>query len=72
MQLEDITKRTRIEQTKKTKVVGYLMVAVAFLNFLIDLLDGNGIDFHRHFETIATALAGSGLVFLRSAIQKLE
>ena len=56
----------------KTKIVGYLIVLVAVVNFVIDVLNGGGINFAQHFDTISAALAGAGLVFLRSAVQKLE
>lgn len=56
----------------RTKIVGYLMVLVAFANLLIDILNGGGVDLVHHFSTISTALLGSGLVFLRDAVGKIE
>ncbi len=56
----------------RTKIVGYLMVVIALLNFAVDALNGGGIDFAHHFNTISAALGGAGLVFLRDAVGKIE
>lgn len=54
----------------KTKVVGYLIVALAFIKVAVDALDGGGFDFQGHFDEVAAALGGIGLVFLRSGVDK--
>ena len=56
----------------RTTIVGYLMIAVAVINFVVDVLDGGGIDFTKHFDSISVALAGAGFIFARKAIGKLE
>lgn len=55
----------------KTKIVGYLILAVAILKTAQDALDGNGFNWAAHFDEIYAALTGAGLVFLRSAIDKI-
>jgi hypothetical protein len=55
----------------KTKIIGYLIVVLAVLKMAVDLLDGNGFDLNLHFNEIAAALGGAGLVFLRSAVDKV-
>jgi len=56
----------------KTKIVGVLMVAMAFTKLAVDILDGNGVHVMSHVDEIQTALSGAGLYFLRDAIKKLE
>lgn len=56
----------------KTKITGYLMVAVAVLNVGIDALNGGGFDFTNHITSVTTALSGAGFVFLRDAVSKLQ
>lgn len=55
----------------KTKVVGYLMVAVAVLNVAIDVLNGGGFDFNSHINSVLGGLTGAGLVSARLAIDKV-
>jgi hypothetical protein len=56
----------------RTKIAGYLMVAVAVLKTAVDILDGNGFDFVSNLDAISAALAGAGLVFLRDAVAKVK
>jgi hypothetical protein len=57
---------------QRTKIAGYILVAVAVLNTGVDLLDGNGFNFAAHVADLTTALSGAGLVFLRDAIAKIK
>ena len=57
---------------QKTKIVGYMIIAVAVLNTAIDALNGGGFDFITHVKDLDAALTGAGLVFLRDAIHKLN
>lgn len=57
---------------KKTKVAGYLLIAVAVLNTAVDLLNGGEFSLSSHLTDIVTALSGAGFVFLRDAISKIE
>lgn len=59
-------------QGKKTKIAGYLMVLAALINFLIDLFNGGGVDFNHHYNSVMGALGGSGLIYLRKSIERLE
>ncbi len=54
----------------KTKVIGYLIVAIAILNLAKDLLDGGSFDLNSHINQIQDGLFGAGIVFLRSGIDK--
>lgn len=56
----------------KTKLVGYLLILLAVVKAAIDALDGSGFDISAHFNEVALALSGAGLVFLRGAISKVE
>lgn len=56
----------------RTKLVGYLMILVSVTNLVIDILNGGGVNFPHHFETISTALTGAGIVFMRDAISKIS
>ncbi len=55
----------------KTKIVGYIMIAMAVLATAKDALDGGGFDFSTHINDLVLALNGAGFVFLRDAIAKL-
>jgi hypothetical protein len=54
----------------RTKVVGYLVFAIAVLSLVKDIFDGGGFDLNAHFNEIIAALGGVGLVFLRSGVDK--
>ncbi len=54
----------------KTKIVGWLIVGVAGIKIAIDALNGGTFDIALHWEEMVTALAGTGLVFLRSGVSK--
>ena len=56
----------------RTKLAGYLLVAVAALNTVVDLLNGNGFEMTTHVNDVVTALSGAGFVFLRDAVAKLK
>jgi hypothetical protein len=56
----------------KTKIVGYLILAIAILNLAKDLLDGGGFDLNIHLNQIQDGLFGAGLVFLRSGLDKVS
>ena len=56
----------------RTKITGWLLVAVAVLNTAVDLLNGNGFDLSAHISDLVTALSGAGLVFLRDAVAKVR
>lgn len=57
---------------QKTKVAGYLLIAVSVLNTAVDLLNGGGFDVQSHITDIVGALNGAGFVFLRDALSKLQ
>lgn len=54
----------------KTKIVGYLMILIAALETVVDALNGGGFNLQGHFDAIIAALAGAGLIFLRSGVDK--
>ncbi len=54
----------------RTKIVGYLIILLAVVTTAIDALNGGGFDVQAHFNEIAAALGGAGLVFLRSGVDK--
>lgn len=54
----------------RTKIVGYLIVTMAVIKIAVDALDGGGFDISAHWEELTAALAGAGLVFLRSGVSK--
>ena len=54
----------------RTKLTAVLIVATAALNLLIDILDGGGVSFQKHFDEIGMALGGVGLWFLLDAVGK--
>ena len=56
--------------TSRTKIVGYLIVALAVLSLVKDALDGGPFDLNAHFNEVVAALGGVGLVFLRSGVDK--
>lgn len=56
----------------RTKMMGYLIVIVSLLNTVIDIFNGNGFDLSTHLNEIIAALGGAGLVFLRSAVEKIK
>lgn len=56
----------------KTKIAGYLLIAIAVLKAGADLLDGNGFDIMTHVKELDSALIGAGFIFLRSSIQKIK
>lgn len=56
----------------RTKLAGYLLVAVAVLNTALDLLNGNGFDMSTHINDVVTALSGAGFIFLRDAVAKIK
>lgn len=56
----------------RTKIAGYLLIAVAVMQTAIDALNGGGFELSAHLNEIATALSGAGLVFLRQAIDKIK
>ncbi len=56
----------------RTKIAGYLIVAVAVLKTAVDAINGDGFSFMAHLDEISTALAGVGLVFLRDAVAKVK
>lgn len=56
-------------QGKRTIIVGYLMVLVAFVNLLIDAINGGAFDLQSHFNSISVALTGTGLITLRKGIK---
>lgn len=54
----------------KTKIVGWLIVLMSVVKIAIDALDGGSFNISMHWEELTTALAGAGLVFLRSGVSK--
>jgi len=56
----------------KTTIVGYLIVAVAVINTVIDVLNGGGFELSFHVNDLLTGLAGLGFVFGRAAIAKIR
>jgi hypothetical protein len=50
----------------RTKLVLYLMLAVGILSLLVDLLDGNGINWDQHYLAISAPIAG---IFMRDGIK---
>ncbi len=54
----------------KTKLVGYLILVVSLLKIAIDALNGGDFDVMGHFDEVAAALGGLGLVFLRGGVTK--
>lgn len=56
----------------RTKLVGYLMVAIAVLNTVVDLLNGSGFNLAAHMEDLKLAFTGAGFVFLRKAVENLK
>lgn len=59
------------EKNMGTKIVGYLMIAVALLNVAIDALNGGDFNIQKHIDSVALALTGAGFVRVRKAIDKL-
>jgi hypothetical protein len=57
---------------KRTKIVGYLMIAVALCGVAIDALDGGGFVIGGHVKELTLALEGAGFVFLRKALEALQ
>jgi hypothetical protein len=55
----------------KTKITGILMLISAAIGVAIDALNGGGFDWAGNWAKLDTALAGAGLVFLRTAISKI-
>ena len=55
----------------RTKIAGYLLIAVSIMNTLADILNGGGFEASSHVNDIVVALNGAGFVFLREAIGKL-
>jgi len=55
----------------RTKIAGYLLIAVSIMNTLVDILNGGGFEASSHLNNIVVALNGAGFVFLREAIAKL-
>lgn len=56
----------------RTKIVGYLIIAVALIKAVVDALDGRGFNAVGHLDEISAALSGAGFVFLRDAIAKVK
>jgi hypothetical protein len=56
----------------RTKIIGYLLVLAAVVRIAVDALDGGEFNFSSHWAEFTQALAGAGVVFFRSAIEKLE
>jgi len=56
----------------RTKISGYLLIAVAALNTAVDLLDGGGFNLSAHVNDLIVALGGAGFIFLRDAIKKIQ
>ena len=56
----------------KTRIIGYLLLLVAVLNFVIDILNGGGLNLSQHFDSLLAALNGAGLIFLRNAVAKIQ
>lgn len=57
----------------KTKIAGGLMIGVSVLNIIIDALNGQATsNIGSHINNVMGALAGSGFIFMRSAIDKLN
>ena len=56
----------------RTKIAGFLLIAVSVLNMAIDILNGGGFTLSSHLTDITNALAGAGFVFLRDAIAKIR
>jgi hypothetical protein len=57
---------------KRTKIAGYLIIAIAVLNTAVDALNGGGFDLTLHINDLILALGGAGFVFLRDAIEKIK
>lgn len=55
----------------RTKIIGYLMLVTAISNTAIDILNGGGFELKPHVNDIMAGLAGAGLIFARTAIQKV-
>lgn len=54
----------------RTKIVGYLMILIAALETVVDALNGGTFNLQAHFDALMAALAGAGLIFLRSGVDK--
>lgn len=56
----------------KTRIVGWILVAVAVLKTIADLFDGGGFFLAAHVDDLTMALEGAGLIALRDAIRKVQ